>query len=211
MFTTLKLENPLTDSEMREFMLKNELKLNDFTGYEYHLCLFATESRKGKLEYFEPYSEAFLKAGITLEKASEFFQNHKDIMISEKTISPKSFITFYYLVYRREVPALCMNYNNFDSYNADIELVFECQNYYSPQTIHLSLHNYDSVMKAVEQVFSNENYLEALPFITVNSNNNHYIISFYDEHGYEKLFQFKSLADIYNNLVSVRVIGIEEN
>ena len=67
--TILKLEKPLTQKEQKMFKIPNELSLDNFSGYQYAMCLCGIQKGiDGKYKYNPAYSKNYIGTEITPNK-----------------------------------------------------------------------------------------------------------------------------------------------
>ena len=206
---TLRLENKLTDKEVKKFKIPNTLELSNFGGVQYAMCLGAIYKDNNKnYQYLPEYSMGYINSDITPTKLISFCELHKDLIIKDKTYVNGHFANIYYIKYiRDDKPMLINEYVNFNRNLVDLELTFNENGYYSINELHLDLLPNTSVIRAIESLFSNEN-IKAIPFISTDDNN--YYISYYDDYGREKKYRYQNITQIFDRIVNVRLIGCKE-
>jgi len=205
--TILKLENPLTQKEQEMFKIPNQLSIDNFDGYQYAMCLCGIQKGiDGKYRYNPVYSKNYIDTDITPNKIMSFAELHKDMVIKEKNFCDGRFSTVYYIVYKRDyAPGLLNDFYLHEKNRSVIEVIFGNGAYYRPYILRLELSPYTPIIAAVESLFSNEN-LEVLKCITKIPNGNKYQMDYYDELGHMKVFVHPNMKDIYNHIISIRLL-----
>lgn len=206
----LKLNQTLTDKEIRTFKVPNTININDFHGVQFAMCLGAIyRDNNGKYQYNPEYSKNYIDTDVIPTKLISFCELHKDIIIRDKIYMNGHFTSVYYIVYtREEKPMLVNDFNHFNHNLVDIEIIFNDNGYYRMEELHLDLSQNTSIIGAIESLFSNEN-ISGLPFITID-NDNHYHIEYYDEYGRTKDYTYNNLLNIYNCITNIRLVGCKE-
>ena len=206
----LSLAEPLKTKEIKKFGIPNSLTIHNFYAYQYAMCIFAIrKDNYGKLVYVPEYSQHCIKNNIKINEMLSFVESHKDIVIKEKVYDGGYFDNVYYIVYHREEkPSILNDFNNFNTNNVDIEIVFNENGYYRADELHLQLSSYTPIIKAINELFSIEN-IEVLYFIN-KTDNNQYSITYYDDFGRAKDFIYPDIESIYNRIISVRLVGCTE-
>lgn len=206
----LKLNETLTDKEIKQFKIPNTLEISNFNGVQFAMCLGAIyRDNRGKYQYNPEYSKTYIDTDIHPNKLISFCELHKDIIIKDKVYMNGHFTSVYYIVYsREEKPMLINEFNHFNHNLVDIEVVFNDNGFYRLQELHLDLSQNITIIGAIESLFSNEN-IDGLPFITTD-NDNHYHIEYYDEYGRSKFYVYPTLLSIFNCITSIRLVGCKE-
>lgn len=206
----LKLNQTLTDKEIKTFKIPNTININNFNGVQFAMCLGAVyKDNNGKYQYNPDYSRNYIDTEVIPTKLISFCELHKDIIIRDKVYINGHFMSIYYIVYTREEKPMLVNvFNKFNHNLVDIEAIFNDNGFYRMEELHLDLSPNTSVISAIKSLFSNEN-INGLPFITTDEDN-HYHIVYYDEYGREKKYVYPNLSDIYNCITNIRLVGCKE-
>jgi len=210
MQTVLKLKETLTDKEIKKFKLTNELKLTNFYGYQYSMCIGGIQrNNTGQFVFNPEYSSSYINTKVTPSQFISFCELHKNIITKEKCYSSGGrFVTLYYLNYVRDDRPNMINGFSVHSRNRSlIEIIISEGNYYRPIELRLELDNYTSILNAIHSLFSNEN-LSVLSCIS-KSEDGQYKIEYYDDYGKTKVFRYPNIESIYHNIISVKLLENE--
>lgn len=205
----LYLSDEISKKETKKFLIQNEIEIKDFHGYQYKLPFCAVKKRNGVFIFDEYYSQTLINNHIKPNEALSFIELHRSNFTKEKHYESGRFTTVYYAVYTiREIHFDYNNsYNNFESNNATIEIVFKEGPFNRIENLYLKLEPFTPILYAVQSVFSNEN-LEALPSIKVGEDGL-YHITYYTDKGREKDYVYNDINSIFTKIISVKLIKSE--
>ncbi len=202
----LKLQETLTDKEIKKFKIPNTLQLDNFHAMQYAMCLGAVyKDNNGKYQYLPEYSMGYINSDITPTQLISFCELHKNLIIKDRTFVNRHFTDIYYIKYMaEEKPTLINEFCNMHKNRVDIEITLCDNGHYRIDELHLELSPYTSILGAIATLFSNEN-VEGINFISTDDNN--YYITYYDDYGREKEHKYQSLQYIYGCITNVRLVG----
>lgn len=206
----LKLRKEISQKDCNKFKVTNEINILKFHSYEFKLPLCGIQKDDyGKYHYNPIYGDTYLRENISPTQFISFAELYKDNIVKEKNFSNGRFIVVYYLVYfAEERPTLVNDYCYFNKNRVDVEIILNENGYYRIEDIHLELNPNTSLILAIKELFSNEN-LSGLSFIN-QTDDNQYSITYYDEYGNERLYQYPSIENVFGLITSFRLIGCKE-
>lgn len=207
--TYLKMTSTLTPEEMDKFEITDTLGISDFHGYCYKLLI---NPLPGTTDY-------------TFDDLEELAKNHPDDIECRDVFVDGIIKKEYYVNYKRQdiKPFFIPKSSAFNKRKQLIELIIQDGPYFCIHQIAVQLSPGLGTLACIETIFKqsdiDDTYHPVLNFISridrafdngeETEIDTMYNIGMFNDKGKSKIFEYPSYTSIYNNIVSVRIVGEE--